>query len=208
MDNKALYRIGYGLYVLTAREGGKDNGCIVNTVMQVTSDPLRLVVAVNHANYTNGMIARTGKFNVSVLNENVTFDVFKRFGFASGKDTDKFEGFGYARRGENDVLYADAPFVNAVFECGVTDMTEFSTHTLFIAEPTNAFVLNDAPTCTYDYYRKNVKPAPQPVVKGKTVWRCTICGYEYEGDELPEGFVCPLCKHPASDFVKVIGDRT
>ena len=204
MDNKALYKIGYGLYVLSAREGDKDNACIVNTVMQVTSDPLRLVVAVNKANYTNGMIARTGIFNVSVLSERADLDVFKRFGFASGKDTDKFAGLD-CRRGADGALLYDAPCVNALFECRVVDKLDLASHTLFIAQPTEGVLLGDTPTCTYEYYQKHIKPAPAAVAKDKTVWRCKICGYEYEGDVLPEGFVCPICKHPASDFEKVGG---
>lgn len=203
MDTKALFNIGYGLYVLTAREGEKDNGCIVNTVMQVTSEPLRLVVAVNKANYTNGMIARTGKFNVSVLDENVTFDVFKRFGFQTGASADKFDGFTDAEREENGLLALTGRFANAVFTCRLVDTVDFPTHTMFIGEPTDARVLSDAATCTYSYYQKSVKPRPEAKKTEKTVWRCTICGYEYEGETLPDDFICPLCKHPASDFEKV-----
>lgn len=203
MDNKAFYNIGYGLYVLTAREGGKDNGCIVNTVMQVTTEPPRVIVAVNKSNYTHDMISRTGLFNASVLSESVTFEEIKRFGFQSGAAADKFADFKHATRGNNGLLALDGTFANAVFECRLTDTVDFSTHTLFIAEPTDARVLSDMPTCTYSYYQQNIKPKPEAKKSEKTIWRCTVCGYEYEGETLPPDFICPLCKHPASDFEKV-----
>ena len=203
MDTKAFFNIGYGLYVLTAREGEKDNGCIVNTVMQVTADPLRVVVAVNKANYTNGMIARTGVFNISVLSESVTFDVFKRFGFQSGATVDKFADFKQTVRESNGVLSLDETFANAVFTCKLLDTVDFPTHTMFIGEPIDARVLCGSPTCTYSFYQSNVKPRPEQIKTDKTVWRCKICGYEYEGETLPPDFICPICKHPASDFEKV-----
>ena len=205
MDTKALFNIGYGLYMLSAREGEKDSGCIVNTVMQVTSDPLAVVVAVNRSNYTNGMIARTGVFDVSVLSEDATFDVFRRFGFQSGATADKFAGFAPTQRTGNGLLALDGIYANAVLECRVTDAVELSTHTLFFGEVTDAKVLSARPTCTYSYYQANIKPKPEAKKTDKTVWRCKICGYEYEGETLPEGFVCPICKHPASDFEKVSG---
>ena len=202
MDKKAFYKIGYGLYVLTTNDGKKDNGMVNNTFMQITSDPFEVVVAVNKANYSHGVIADTRKFNLSVLSEDVTFDVIKRFGFQSGRDADKFAGFESCFKMPNGIYALNNRYANALFVCEVKGAMEFSTHTLFRAEVADAVSLSDKPTCTYDFYQKNVKPKPQ-ASGGKTVWRCTVCGYEYEGENLPADFICPICKHPASDFEKV-----
>ena len=202
MDKKAFYKIGYGLYVLTTNDGKKDNGMVNNTFMQITSDPFEVVVAVNKANYSHGVIADTRKFNLSVLSEDVTFDVIKRFGFQSGRDADKFARFESCFKMPNGIYALNNRYANAFFVCEVKDAMEFSTHTLFRAEVADAVSLSDKPTCTYDFYQKNVKPKPQ-ASGGKTVWRCTVCGYEYEGENLPADFICPICKHPASDFEKV-----
>lgn len=201
MDNNAFFKIGYGLYVLSAAENGKDNGCIVNAVMQATNTPNRLVLALNKQNYTCGMITRTKLFNVSVLCEGVSFDVFRRFGFQSGKDADKFAGFGSVKRSENGIYYI-ASSTNAYFSCCVTGETDMGTHMLFVADVLEAEVLSQTPTVTYTYYQEHIKPKPeaQPEKKG---WRCKICGYVYEGEELPADFICPLCKHPASDFERI-----
>ncbi len=203
MDKKAFFKIGYGLYVVSTRDVEKDNGMINNTFMQVTSEPYEVVVAVNKANYTRELIQKTKEFNVSVLSEDVTFDVIKRFGFQSGRTADKFDGFESCFRMANGIYALNNRFANAVFTCRVKSETDFSTHTLFVAEVTDSVLLSDKNTCTYDYYQKNVKPKPQPQAAGKTVWRCKICGYEYVGENLPADFICPLCKHPASDFEKV-----
>lgn len=202
MDKKAFYKIGYGLYVLTVNDGKKDNGMVNNTFMQITSDPFEVVVAVNRANYSHDVLAKTRKFNVSVLSEDVTFDVIRRFGFQSGRDADKFDGFGSCFKMPNGIYALNNRYANAVFSCSVKETMEFSTHTLFRAEAENALVLSDRPTCTYDFYQKSVKPKPQAPA-GKTVWRCRVCGYEYAGETLPEDFVCPICKHPAADFEKI-----
>lgn len=202
MDKKAFYKIGYGLYVLTTNDGKKDNGMVNNTFMQITSDPFEVVVAVNKANYSHDVIANTRKFNLSILSEDVTFDVIKRFGFQSGRDADKFAGFDSCFKMPNGIYALNNRYANAFFSCEVKDAMEFSTHTLFRAEVLDAVDLCDKPTCTYDFYQKNVKPKPQSA-GGKTVWRCTVCGYEYEGETLPADFVCPICKHPAGDFEKV-----
>ena len=201
MDTKAMFKIGYGLYVLTAREDGKDNGCIVNTFQQVTDEPLRVSVCVNKANHTCGMIARTGVFNVSVIAESATFDLFKRFGFQSGATVDKFADFP-CPRSPNGVLAVDRS-VNAVVSGKVFQTVDLGTHLMFLADVTDAVVRSTEETATYAYYQRAIKPRPQPQVKRG--WRCLICGYFYEGEDLPADFVCPLCKHPASDFER-IGD--
>ena len=204
-DPKAMYAMSYGLFVLTARRGEQDNGCIINTGIQVTSQPNRVLIAVNKSNFTHDMILETGAFNLSVLTEKADFSLFQRFGFQSGATADKFAGFAPTQRTGNGLLALDGIYANAVLECRVTDAVELSTHTLFFGEVTDAKVLSARPTCTYSYYQANIKPKPEAKKTDKTVWRCKICGYEYEGETLPEGFVCPICKHPASDFEKVSG---
>lgn len=200
MDNSAFFKIGYGLYVLTAKEQEKDNGCIVNVVMQVTNTPNRLAIAVNKANYTCEMIQRTGELNVSVIDERASFELFRRFGFQSGRDTNKLADFPDTKRAENGVLYVTQT-TNAYFSAKVTDMQDLGTHMLFVADVTEAKSLSDAATATYTYYQEHIKPKPeQPKTKG---WRCKICGYVYEGETLPEDYICPLCKHPASDFEQI-----
>lgn len=171
MDTKALFNIGYGLYVLSAREGEKDSGCIVNTVMQVTSDPLAVVVAVNRSNYTNGMIARTGVFDVSVLSEDATFDVFRRFGFQSGATADKFAGFAPTQRTGNGLLALDGIYANAVLECRVTDAVELSTHTLFFGEVTDAKFCPPARRARTRITRRTSSPSPRPK---RRIKRCGV----------------------------------
>jgi len=200
MNTSALFKIGYGLYVLTANEQGKDNGCIVNTVMQVTSDPCQIAVCVNKKNYTCEMIQHTKKFNVSVLAEGVRFDVFKNFGFQSGKNTDKFTNFSDIKRSPNGVLYITKD-TNAFMSAYVQQEIDLGTHILFIAQLVEAEVLSDKPTVTYDFYQKNIKPKPQ--ITDKKGWRCKICGYIYENEILPADFICPICKHGAIDFEKI-----
>ncbi len=197
MDQTVMYKLTYGLFVLTAREGEKDNGCIVNTVSQVTTTPNRIVVAVNKNNYTHDMIVRTGVFNVSILSESSKFDTYKHWGFQSGKDTDKAAGITFSRA-ENGVIYL-AEETNAYISAKVVTMTDLGTHTLFLADVTDGAVLSPDASVTYAYYQANIKPAPAAQAKKKG-FICTVCGYIYEGDTLPEDFICPLCKHPASDF--------
>lgn len=196
MDEKAMFKLSYGLFVVTAREGEKDNGCITNTVQQVTVTPNRITVAVNKANYTCGMIERTKKFNVSILSESAVFDTFKHWGFQSGANVDKAVGITFSRA-DNGIIYVTEG-VNAVLCAEVSQIIDLGTHLLFIADVSDAFVLNETPSATYAYYHKNIKPAPQ--AQKKKGWVCTICGYIYEGETLPDDFICPLCKHPASDF--------
>lgn len=200
MDTKALFKIGYGLYVLSAHENGKDNGCIINTVMQVTSNPCMVSIAVNKQNYTNEMISRTRKFNISVLSEGVDFELFKRFGFQSGRDINKFDGFYDTKRSPNGVLYITQN-TNSFMSAYVQQEIDLGTHTMFIGQLVEAECFSDIPTVTYDYYQKNIKKNPETAQKKG--WRCKICGYVYEGENLPPDFICPLCKHGAQDFEKI-----
>jgi flavin reductase (DIM6/NTAB) family NADH-FMN oxidoreductase RutF/rubredoxin len=205
MNKKAMYKLSYGLFVLTAKEGEKDNGCIINTAIQAASAPNQLSICVNKANYTHDMIVRTGEFTVSVIDQSAQFALFKHFGFQSGRDTDKFTGFGACSRGANGLFYITEG-TNAYISVKVTKTEDLGSHTMFIGEITDMDVLSEQPSVTYDYYLNNIKPKPEAVgttPDGQTVWRCKICGYEYVGEELPEDFICPICKHPASDFEKV-----
>ena len=200
MDTAAFHKISYGLYILTAREGEKDNGCVINTFTQLSSNPLRVSIAVNKQNLTHDMILSSGVFCVSVLTEQAPFGLFEHFGFKSGRDTQKFFKNPDETRDENGVLYI-ASCTNAYFACRVCETYDYGTHTLFVAEVTNAKVLSDEPSLTYAYYHKHTKPKPkQTAAKG---WRCKICGYVYEGEQLPKDFICPLCKHGAEDFEKI-----
>ena len=207
MTNQAMYKLTYGLFVLTAKSGEKQNGCIINTAAQVTSSPNRISIAVNKANFTHDMIMETGIFNISVISEEATFDLFERFGFQSGRETDKFEGMTEVEKAQNGVYYITKG-TNAFLSGKVVKTVDLDTHTMFIAEVTDMEVLGEAESATYGYYQENIKPKPQKTVapeeKGKTVWRCTVCGYEYEGDPIPDDFICPWCKHPASDFEKIV----
>ncbi len=202
IDNAALYKIGYGLYVITTREGEKDNGMICNTVIQVTSNPLWLSVTINKANYTHDVIRRTGVMNVNTLSESAPFSVFERFGFHSGRDTDKFAGL-TVERSENGLAILTAES-NSFFSLKVENYVDLGTHGMFLCSVTEAKTLSKGETMTYAYYHVNVKPKPKAAKKKGFV--CTICGYVYEGDELPADFICPLCKHPASDFVPLEAD--
>ena len=206
MNKKAMYKLSYGLFVVTAREWGKDNGCIINTAIQAASTPNQISICVNKDNLTHDMIMNTGIFTVSVISKEATFDLFKHFGFQSGKTVDKFADYTNCKRGEN-TLYYITEGTNAYISVKVTKTEDLGSHTMFIGEITDMEVLSDAPSATYEYYMNEIKPKPQEAGKtedGQTIWRCTICGYEYVGEELPEDFICPLCKHPASDFEKVI----
>ena len=206
MDQKAMYRLSYGLFVLTANSNGKHNGCIINTGIQVTSQPNRISIAVNKANYTHDLIMENRKFNISIISQDASFDLFKRFGFQSGREVDKFTGFAGYKKGLNDVNYITEG-TNAYISAWVEQTVDLGTHTLFIAAVTNMEVLSNVPSATYEYYQNSIKPKPQALEgpkEGKTVWVCKICGYEYEGEQIPDDFICPLCKHPASDFEKQI----
>lgn len=201
MKNKStMFQLTYGLFVLSARDGEKDNGCIVNTVEQVTDSPNRIIAVVNQSNYTHDMILKTGQFNVSILSEKASFDLFQRFGFQSGRDVDKLEGWSGYKRAENGIIYVTEG-TNGYLCAKVTDTVDLGSHTMFIAQVEDGDVLDDTESVTYSYYHKHIKP--QPAETKTTGWRCKICGYVYEGEELPPDFICPLCKHGAADFEKI-----
>jgi flavin reductase (DIM6/NTAB) family NADH-FMN oxidoreductase RutF len=200
-DSKVLRNFSYGLFVLTARDGDKDNGCIINTAIQAASEPLRISIAVNKANYTHDMVVKTGRFNLTFLSEKAEFSTFRRYGFQSGRDTEKMTGITFGRA-ENGVAYITEG-ANAYLSCSVVQTIDLGSHTLFIAEVTGGEVLSKDPSVTYAYYFAHIKPqkeAPNTAESPKKGWICTICGYIYEGEDLPADFVCPICKHPASDF--------
>lgn len=204
MNGKAMYKLSYGLFVLTSALEGKDNGCIINTAIQVTSEPNRISIAVNKANHTEEMIRKSDKFNISILSETASFGLFRHFGFQSGRDCDKFADFSDCKRSANGLYYITAG-VNAYLSAAVEQSIDLGSHTLFIASVEDMEVLSQEPSATYAYYQSQIKPKPEQTKStGKTAWRCRVCGYVYEGEELPADFICPLCKHPASDFEKII----
>ena len=199
LDSNALFKLSYGLFVLTARDGSKDNGCIINTAQLLTDNPKRMSVTVNKQNYTHDMIASTGRLAISVLSESAPFAVFERFGFHSGRDTDKFAADSSESRTESGLRYLNEN-ANAVISGKVAEKIDCGTHTLFIVDITEARILSDERSMTYAYYFEHVKPKPQPPAENKKGYVCKICGYVYEGDPLPADFICPLCKHGAEDF--------
>ena len=196
-DMKALFSIGYGLYVVTSNDGKKDNGLIVNTVAQLTDNPFRVMVSINKDNYSHHIIRQTGIMNVNCLNIEAPFKVFQQFGFQSGRNADKFKDEKELLRSDNGLVFLPR-YINAFFSLKVEDYKDLGTHGMFICSVTEARVINNVETMTYTYYQKNVKPKPE--TQGKKGFVCKVCGYVYEGDELPEDFVCPLCKHGAADF--------
>lgn len=210
MDPKALFQITYGLYLLTAQEGGRDNGCIINTVMQVAEKPVRVAISVLKNNLTHDMVKNTGKFNVSAISTEADFELFRRFGMQSGRNVDKFSGFDAVRRSKNGLLRL-TKCANMYLSAEVVEVVDLGTHSLFIAEVTEAEVLSDGISCSYSYYQAMIKPKPQPVGKTeKKKWVCEVCGWVYDEEEtgipwedLPEDFVCPLCKHGKADFSPV-----
>ena len=202
IENTAMYKITYGLYMLTTTDGEKQNGCIVNTVNMLTDNPKRVTVFVNKANYSEELLRKTGVFNVSVLTKSAPFDLFKQFGFVSGREKDKFEGGRY-ETSENGLYYLPQ-HANAFISGKVVDAYDYGTHTLFVAEVTEAKKLSDEESVSYEYYQAHIKQKPQAAATptDKEKWVCKVCGYTHEG-ELPDDFICPWCKHPASDFEKV-----
>ena len=202
VDPNAMFRLSYGLYVLSARDGQKDNGCIVNTVMQLTDTPKRVSFAVSKANLTHDMLLKDGAFSVSVLSQDVPFELFQHFGFQSGRDIDKLDGWAFSQRAENGTVYLTA-FSNAMISGRVGSTQDWDTHTLFIADVTEAKILSQVPSVTYTYYFDHVKPKPAPTLAQQKGWICKICGFVYEGEEIPADYVCPLCKHGPDDFEKI-----
>ena len=198
----ALFKFQYGLFALSAREGDKDNACVINTAIQMANKPERISISVIKANYTCGMIERTGVFNLSLLTKEVPFAFFQHFGFQSGADVDKFADWTDCARSDNGLYYINR-YTNAMFSCRVVESYDQGSHRLFIAEITESKLFSNDETVTYDYYRSHIKPAPPKLAPAeKATWVCSVCGYVYGGEMLPADFICPLCKHPASDFVK------
>ena len=195
-DLTALYKIGYGLYVVTSNDGKRDNGLIVNTVTQVSDSPNRIAVNINKANYSHHVIKQTGKMNVNCLSVDAPFSVFENFGFQSGRNADKFAGC-EVKRSDNGLVFLPR-YINSFMSLKVEEYVDLGSHGMFICSVTEARVMSDRETMTYAYYHSNVKPKPN--TEGKKGWVCKICGYVYEGEELPEDFICPLCKHGAADF--------
>ena len=195
-DLTALFRIGYGLYVVTSNDGKKDNGLIVNTVIQLTDTPNRVAVNINKANYSHHVIKQTGVLNVNCLSTEAPFSVFQQFGFQTGRSVDKFAGQ-TVRRSDNGLVFLDK-YINAFMSLKVEDYVDLGTHGMFICSVTEARVMSNQETMTYTYYQNNVKPKPE--TEGKKGFVCKVCGYIYEGDELPADYICPLCKHGAADF--------
>ena len=200
IDNKALFNIGYGLYVVTTNDGKKDNGLIVNTVTQLTSTPLCVAVTVNKNNYSHDVIKQTGKMNVNTLTVEAPFKVFETFGFASGKDTDKFRSCSPGRS-ENGLVVLPH-YINSYMSLEVRQYVDLGTHGMFICSVTEAKVVSETETMSYTYYHKNVKPKPK--TEEKKGYICKICGYIHDEAELPPDFVCPICKHGAEDFEEII----
>ena len=198
-DMTALFKIGYGLYVVTSNDGKKDNGLIVNTVSQVTNSPDRIAVCINKQNYSHHVIRQTGIMNINILSVEAPFKVFQTFGFQSGRAVDKFADC-KPMRSDNGLVFLPK-YINSFMSLKVEQYVDLETHGMFICSVTEARVMSTKETMTYSYYQNNVKPKPQ--VDGKKGWVCKICGYIYEGDELPDDFICPLCKHGAADFEKI-----
>jgi flavin reductase (DIM6/NTAB) family NADH-FMN oxidoreductase RutF len=195
----ALFNIGYGLYVVTCNDGKKDNGLIVNTVTQVTDTPNRIAVTINKQNYSHHVIKQTGKMNINCLTEEAPFSVFESFGFVSGRNVDKFKDC-TPLRSDNGLVFLPR-YINSFMSLKVEQYVDLDTHGMFICSVSEARVISDKTTMTYTYYHSKVKPKPQ--TEGKKGYVCKICGYVYEGDTLPEDFICPLCKHGAADFEEI-----
>lgn len=200
MDKKAMYQLTYGLFVLSAKDGDKDNGCIINTAAQVTTSPNRITIAVNKQNYTHDMIQKSGEFNLSILDETAPFEIFQRFGFQSGRDVDKLDGIEVSRTGNGIVCLKE--HASAFISGKVVETMDLGSHTLFLADVTDGELLSGNTPVTYAYYQSNIKPKPEKTEKKGYV--CKICGYVYEGEPLPDDFICPICKHGAADFEKIV----
>ena len=205
MDKKALNNIGYGLYVLTVKDGDIDNGCIINTAMQVTSNPLKMFVAVNKENYTCEILQKTKEFNLSVLTVDAPYKVYEHFGYQSGRNVNKFADCENIRA-ENGIRYIPK-FTNSYLSAKVVDEVDLGTHMGFTAEVTDAVILSNIESVTYSYYHKNVKPKVNVNLDTRTYYLCEICGYIEYTDELPDDFICPICKHGKEVFIKVEGNK-
>lgn len=204
MDNKVFSKLSYGVEILTTRVDGKDYGCVINTAGQVASgDPKKITISVIKKNNTCDMVARAGRFNLSILTEDAPYSLFQHFGFQSGRDVDKFADLPHEVRMQNGIRYIPT-YTNAVLSCEVIDVRDLETQVLYIANVVEAKVLSKAPSCTYGYYHAHIKPKKNPAPEQKEAWICQVCGYVYEGAQLPDDFTCPLCKHGKEDFVHVV----
>ena len=198
----AFRKLSYGLFIISVNDGERHSGCICNTVVQLTSSPNQVSLTLNKANYTTGVLQKTKKCNVSILAENAPFALFERFGFQSGRDADKFAGLGgFFETGNYCRVVTEG--CNSFMALRVLQEIDLGSHIHFIAEVMAEGDISDVPSATYAYYHANIKPRPQTKATDKTIWRCSVCGYEYEGETLPADFVCPLCKHSAEDFEKL-----
>ena len=202
ISKDAMNKLSYGMFVLSARYQMKDNACIINTAMQITDEPKRITIAVNKNNLTCEMVDKSGKLNISILNDKASFELIKRFGFVSGREVDKFSGFDGWERADNDIVYITES-TNAYISAVVVERIDVGTHIMFVCEVTEGVLLNTEPSLTYEQYHSSVKPNVKNEIEGKTVYVCSVCGYEYEGEELPSDFVCPWCKHTAEAFEKI-----
>ncbi|MDR2970823.1 MAG: flavin reductase [Bacteroidales bacterium] len=197
----ALFKASYGLYLLSVKNNVQDNACIINTFLQITSnEPCLCTISVNKQNFTTEILSKSLEFNLSILNIETPFEIFKRFGYQSGRNINKFKDFTSYTRSANELVYLPE-YSNALLSFNVLEMFDFGSHILFKSILTESETLNDKESITYDYYQRNVKPKPQ--ASEKQGYRCNVCGYVYEGETLPENFICPLCKHGAADFVKI-----
>ncbi len=209
IEKNSLFKLSYGLFALFTYDGKRHNACIVNTVAQLTDEPLLISVCVNRSNYTCKTALESRKMNVSVLDESSEFEIYKRFGFQSGRDADKLDGLSAVSESENGLKYLTEQS-NAFISLEVESIVELPTHIVFICRVTEAKILSDTPSATYAYYHASIKPAPETKStqsEGKKIvgWRCKICNYVYEGETLPKDLICPWCKHPASDFEPIYG---
>ena len=201
MNIKALYNLTYGVYFMSAQKDGKDNACIINTAVQVANNPTRISIAAIKGNLTHDMILETGKCNLSPLTTSAPFSLFQHFGMQSGRSVDKFADFSFVARSENG-LYYHTKYSTAFLSLNIVEAHDLGTHTLFIGELVDGEVLASDENCTYGYYQTVIKAnAPKP--EAKSGWRCTVCNHVYEGEDLPEDYICPICKHGVEDFEKI-----
>ena len=203
MDNP-MFNISYGLYIVSTKADDKDNGCICDTLMQVTSEPNQICVCLNKEDYTCHLLLKSGVFTASIISEKADMSLFKRFGFQSGRSVEKFQDFKAIRRMANGTL-AITEGTNAFISAKVSNTMDLGSHILFIASVTDTGIISNEPSATYAYYQKYIKTKGQKAAEnsGKTIWECKICGYEYDGEEIPNDFICPICLAPASEFEKV-----
>lgn len=200
MNSEALEKIEYGMFVLSANDGNIDNACIINVVVQVTDTPKRIAFTVNKHNLTHNMVDATGKFVISIMSEKTNLELIQHFGFQSGRDTNKFESYTNAARANNGIYYITEN-TNAYIAGEISTKVDLGSHTLFVAEVIDEKVLSNEKSLTYEYYHKNIKP--QTTIEVKHGWVCKICGYIYEGEDIPADFICPWCKHGVADFEKI-----